>query len=109
MSASESFREVIKQISNSVGVITGQKPSHTTANENPKFTLPALEWESLRGKKKGSGFFKYLPVFNFTENHAFGPTVPATFSLPPAIYIASFLNSEFPDRVWCSKLVNHKN
>lgn len=52
MSASESFREVIKQISNSVGVITGQKPSHTTANENPKFTLPALEWESLRGEKK---------------------------------------------------------
>lgn len=52
MSASESFREVIKQISSSVGVITGQKPSHTTANENPKFTPAALEWESLRGKKK---------------------------------------------------------
>lgn len=110
MSASETFREVIKQISSSIGVITEQKPSHTTANENPKFTLPTLKWESLRGKKKKvSGFFKYLPVFNFTENHAFGPTVPATFSLPPAIYIASFLNSEFPDRVWCSKLVNHKN
>lgn len=52
MSVSESFREVIKQISSSIGVITEQKPSHTTANENPKFTLPTLKWESLRGKKK---------------------------------------------------------
>ena len=52
-------------------------------------------------KRTVSGFLKYLPVFNFTENHAPGPTLPAAFSLPPAIYIASFLNSGFPDRVEC--------
>ena len=54
MSVSKSFREVIKQISSSIGVITEQKLSHTTANKNPKFTLPTLKWESLRGKKKKS-------------------------------------------------------
>lgn len=57
--------------------------------------------EKKKKKKKDSDFFKYPPVFNFTENHASGPAVPAAFSLPPAIYIASFLNSEFPDRVEC--------
>lgn len=56
---------------------------------------------SLEGGKKVSGFFKYPPVFNFMENHAAGPTAPEAFSLPPAIYIASFLNSEFPDKAEC--------